>query len=309
MPGEPLLPEGETPRETPLPEGVMDEIHRLREEHDRNASREKGARSTRVRTDADRAKEKERSARRRREQTDEQRERERLRSLKRRRAMTPEERKAASVKRVARRQAQRAGADFRSRTLLVTAPLEETAPPQYATGPARGPSADHPTTNATNATNATGPGPGPGPADGSAEAESVSFARRDENARVVADVAADPAADLLDALRGDPLGVLNAHPVDDALGDPAGSPGAGSFAAENARKATSAAEAERRRLEEERARSAHRRARMTAEEKQLQNQARHARRQRAKAAGLAGLEDPPNADPARVEGTLGGDDE
>ena len=309
MPGEPLLPEGETPRETPLPEGVMDEIHRLREEHDRNASREKGARSTRVRTDADRAKEKERSARRRREQTDEQRERERLRSLKRRRAMTPEERKAASVKRVARRQAQRAGADFRSRTLLVTAPLEETAPPQYATGPARGPSADHPTTNATNATNATGPGPGPGPADGSAEAESVSFARRDENARVVADVAADPAADLLDALRGDPLGVLNAHPVDDALGDPAGSPGAGSFAAENARKATSAAEAERRRLEEERARSAHRRARMTAEEKQLQNQARHARRQRAKAAGLAGLEDPPNADPARVEGTLGVDDE
>ena len=309
MPGEPLLPEGETPRETPLPEGVMDEIHRLREEHDRNASREKGVRSTRVRTDADRAKEKERSARRRREQTDEQRERERLRSLKRRRAMTPEERKAASVKRVARRQAQRAGADFRSRTLLVTAPLEETAPPQYATGPARGPSADHPTTNATNATNATGPGPGPGPADGSAEAESVSFARRDENARVVADVAADPAADLLDALRGDPLGVLNAHPVDDALGDPAGSPGAGSFAAENARKATSAAEAERRRLEEERARSAHRRARMTAEEKQLQNQARHARRQRAKAAGLAVLEDPPNADPARVEGTLGGDDE
>ena len=133
--------------------------------------------------------------------------------------------------------------------------------------------------------------------------------RQNENARVVADVAADPAADLLDALRGDPLGVLNAHPVDDALGDPAGSPGAGSFAAENARKATSAAEAERRRLEEERARSAHRRARMTAEEKQLQNQARHARRQRAKAAGLAGLEDPPNADPARVEGTLGGDDE
>ena len=114
---------------------------------------------------------------------------------------------------------------------------------------------------------------------------------------------------MLDALRGDPLGVLNAHPVDDALGDPAGSPGAGSFAAENARKATSAAEAERRRLEEERARSAHRRARMTAEEKQLQNQARHARRQRAKAAGLAVLEDPPNADPARVEGTLGGDDE
>ena len=308
MPGEPLLPEGETPRETPLPEGVMDEIHRLREEHDRNASREKGVRSTRVRTDADRAKEKERSARRRREQTDEQRERERLRSLKRRRAMTPEERKAASVKRVARRQAQRAGADFRSRTLLVTAPLEETAPPQYAHA-ARGPSADHPTTNATNATNATGPGPGPGPADGSAEAERISFARRDENSRVVADVAADPAADLLDALRGDPLGVLNAHPVDDALGDPAGSPGAGSFAAENARKATSAAEAERRRLEEERARSAHRRARMTAEEKQLQNQARHARRQRAKAAGLAGLEDPPNADPARVEGTLGGDDE
>ena len=70
MPGEPLLPEGETPRETPLPEGVMDEIHRLREEHDRNASREKGVRSTRVRTDADRAKEKERSARRRSEQTD-----------------------------------------------------------------------------------------------------------------------------------------------------------------------------------------------------------------------------------------------
>jgi hypothetical protein len=48
---------------------------------------------------------------------------------------------------------------------------------------------------------------------------------------------------------------------------------------------------------------------MTAEEKQRQNQARHARRQRAKAAGLAGLEDPPGADPARVEGTLGGDDE
>ena len=286
MPGEPLLPEGETPRETPLPEGVMDEIHRLREEHDRNASREKGVRSTRVRTDADRAKEKERSARRRSEQTDEQRERERLRSLKRRRAMTPEERKAASVKRVARRQARRAGAEFRSRTLLVTAPL-----------------AEHPTTHATNATG-PGPGPGPGPADGSAEDASASFARLNAE-KGIADVAADPAADLLDALRGDPLGVLNAHPVDDALGDPAG--GAGSFAA--AQKTTSAAEAERRRLEEERARSAHRRARMTAEEKQLQNQARHARRQRAKAAGLAGLEDPPGADTASVEGTLGGDDE
>ena len=286
MPGEPLLPEGETPRETPLPEGVMDEIHRLREEHDRNASREKGVRSTRVRTDADRAKEKERSARRRSEQTDEQRERERLRSLKRRRAMTPEERKAASVKRVARRQARRAGAEFRSRTLLVTAPL-----------------AEHPTTHATNATG-PGPGPGPGPADGSVFDESASFARLNAE-KEIADVAADPAADLLDALRGDPLGVLNAHPVDDALGDPAG--GAGSFAA--AQKTTSAAEAERRRLEEERARSAHRRARATAEEKQLQNQARHARRQRAKAAGLAGLEDPPGADPARVEGTLGGDDE
>jgi hypothetical protein len=43
---------------------------------------------------------------------------------------------------------------------------------------------------------------------------------------------------------------------------------------------------------------------MSAEEKQLQHQARHARRQRAKAAGL---EDVPVADPARVEGTLGGD--
>jgi hypothetical protein len=288
MPGEPLLPEGETPRETPLPEGVMDEIHRLREEHDRNASREKGVRSTRVRTDADRAREKERSARRRREQTDEQRERERLRSLKRRRAMTPEERKAASVKRVARRQAQRAGAEFRSRTLLVTAQI-----------------AEHPTTHATNATG-PGPGLGPGPVDGSAEDESASFARQNAEKGIADEDPADPAADLLDALRGDPLGVLNAHPVDDALGDPAG--GAGSFAA-STKTDTRAAEAERRRLEEERARSAHRRARMTAEEKQLQNQARHARRQRAKAAGLAGLEDPPGADPARVEGTLGGDDE
>ena len=284
MPGEPLLPEGETPRETPLPEGVMDEIHRLREEHDRNASREKGVRSTRVRTDADRAKEKERSARRRREQTDEQRERERLRSLKRRQSMTPEERKAASVKRVARRQAQRAGAEFRSRTLLVTAQI-----------------AEHPTTHATNAT-----GPGPGPVDGSAEDESVSFVKQNAEKEIADEDPADPAADLLDALRGDPLGVLNAHPVDDSLGDPAG--GAGSFAA-STKTDTRAAEAERRRLEEERARSAHRRARMTAEEKQLQNQARHARRQRAKAAGLAGLEDPPGADPARVEGTLGGDDE
>jgi hypothetical protein len=201
--------------------------------------------------------------------------------------MTPEERKAASVKRVARRQAQRAGAEFRSRTLLVTAQI-----------------AEHPTTHATNATG-PGPGPGPGPVDGSAEDESASFARQNAE-KVIADVAADPAADLLDALRGDPLGVLNAHPVDDTLGDPAG--GAGSFAA-STKTDTRAAEAERRRLEEERARSAHRRARMTAEEKQLQNQARHARRQRAKAAGLAGLEDPPGADPARVEGTLGGDDE
>jgi hypothetical protein len=200
--------------------------------------------------------------------------------------MTPEERKAASVKRVARRQAQRAGAEFRSRTLLVTAQI-----------------AEHPTTHATNA---TGPGPGPGPVDGSAEDESVSFARRNAEKVIADEDPADPAADLLDALRGDPLGVLNAHPVDDALGDPAG--GAGSFAA-STKTDTSAAEAERRRLEEERARSAHRRARMTAEEKQLQNQARHARRQRAKAAGLAGLEDPPGADPARVEGTLGGDDE
>jgi hypothetical protein len=201
--------------------------------------------------------------------------------------MTPEERKAASVKRVARRQAQRAGAEFRSRTLLVTAQI-----------------AEHPTTHATNATG-PGPGPGPGPVDGSAEDESVSFASQNAEKVIADEDPADPAADLLDALRGDPLGVLNAHPVDDALGDPAG--GAGSFAA--AQKTTSAAEAERRRLEEERARSAHRRARMTAEEKQLQNQARHARRQRAKAAGLAGLEDPPGADPARVEGTLGGDDE
>ena len=42
----------------------MDEIQRLRAEHDRNASREKGKRVPRVRTDADRIKEKERSARR-----------------------------------------------------------------------------------------------------------------------------------------------------------------------------------------------------------------------------------------------------
>ena len=113
MPGDPLLPEGETtPRETPLPEGVMVEIQRLREEHDRDASREKGKRAPRVRTDADRAKEKERSARRRREQTDAQREAERLRSLKRRRAMTPEQRKAASVKRVRRRQQERIAAAF-----------------------------------------------------------------------------------------------------------------------------------------------------------------------------------------------------
>ena len=73
-----------------------------------------------------------------------------------------------------------------------------------------------------------------------AESYAASAAALRENVASI-QVAADPAADLLDALRGDPLGVLNAHPVDDALGDPAG--GAGSFAA--AQKTTSAAEAER----------------------------------------------------------------
>lgn len=249
----------------------MDEIQRLRAEHDRNASREKGKRVPRVRTDADRIKEKERSARRRREQTDQQREKERLRSLKRRRAMTPEQRKAASVKRVERRQHQRAAAAFPSEPLVQT-PLVGSAPPQYTE--TRGPETDPRTTNAE-----------------SASAEGASFA--------------PPRGDLLDALPGadpdaaaDPLGVLNAHPVDDALGDPAG--GASSSLAAN----EAVAEARRGRLEEERERSAARRARMSAEEKQLQHQARHARRQRAKAAGL---EDMPVADPARVEGTLGGD--
>ena len=256
----------------------MDEIQRLRAEHDRNASREKGARVPRVRTDADRIKEKERSARRRREQTEQQREKERLRSLKRRRAMTPEQRKAASVKRVERRQHQRAAAAFPSALDV------GSTPPQYAD--ARGPETDP-----RRITNAE-----------SASAEGASFAPpRDAGA-----AGAPPRGDLLDALPGadpdaaaDPLGVLNAHPVDDALGDPAGGAVARGLAANEA-----VAEARRGRLEEERERSAARRARMSAEEKQLQHQARHARRQRAKAAGL---EDVPVADPARVEGTLGGD--
>ena len=126
----------------------MDEIQRLRAEHDRNASREKGKRVPRVRTDADRVKEKERSARRRREQTDQQREKERLRSLKRRRAMTPEQRKAASVKRVERRQHQRAAAAFPSEPLVQT-PLVGSAPPQYTE--TRGPETDPRTTNAESA--------------------------------------------------------------------------------------------------------------------------------------------------------------
>ena len=259
----------------------MDEIQRLRAEHDRNASREKGKRVPRVRTDADRIKEKERSARRRREQTEQQREKERLRSLKRRRAMTPEQRKTASVKRVERRQHQRAAAAFSSEPLVQT-PLVGSAPPQYAD--ARGPETDPRTTNAE-----------------SASAEGASFAPP----RGAGDAGAPPRGDLLDALPGadpdaaaDPLGVLNAHPVDDALGDPAGGASSGLAANE------AVAEARRGRLEEERERSAARRARMSAEEKQLQHQARHARRQRAKAAGL---EDVPVADPARVEGTLGGD--
>ena len=126
----------------------MDEIQRLRAEHDRNASREKGKRVPRVRTDADRIKEKERSARRRREQTDQQREKERLRSLKRRRAMTPEQRKAASVKRVERRQHQRAAAAFPSEPLVQT-PLVGSAPPQYTE--TRGPETDPRTTNAESA--------------------------------------------------------------------------------------------------------------------------------------------------------------
>ena len=260
----------------------MDEIQRLRAEHDRNASREKGKRVPRVRTDADRIKEKERSARRRREQTEQQREKERLRSLKRRRAMTPEQRKTASVKRVERRQHQRAAAAFSSEPLVQT-PLVGSAPPQYAD--ARGPETDPRTTNAE-----------------SASAEGASFAPP----RGAGDAGAPPRGDLLDALPGadpdaaaDPLGVLNAHPVDDALGDPAGGAVARGLAANEA-----VAEARRGRLEEERERSAARRARMSAEEKQLQHQARHARRQRAKAAEL---EDVPVADPARVEGTLGGD--
>ena len=113
----------------------MVEIQRLREEHDRDASREKGKRAPRVRTDADRAKEKERSARRRREQTDAQREAERLRSLKRRRAMTPEQRKAASVKRVRRRQQERIAAAFPETPLvpgpLIPVPLIGSVPQQY----------------------------------------------------------------------------------------------------------------------------------------------------------------------------------
>jgi len=265
----------------------MDEIQRLRAEHDRNASREKGARVPRVRTDADRIKEKERSARRRREQTEQQREKERLRSLKRRRAMTPEQRKAASVKRVERRQHQRAAAAFPSEPLVSSSPLVGSTPPQYAD--ARGPETDP-----RRITNAE-----------SASAEGASFAPpRDAGA-----AGAPPRGDLLDALPGadpdaaaDPLGVLNAHPVDDdAIGDPAGSRGA---VARGLAANEAVAEARRGRLEEERERSAARRARMSAEEKQLQHQARHARRQRAKAAGL---EDVPVADPARVEGTLGGD--
>ena len=251
----------------------MDEIQRLRAEHDRNASREKGARVPRVRTDADRIKEKERSARRRREQTEQQREKERLRSLKRRRAMTPEQRKAASVKRVERRQHQRAAAAFPSALDV------GSTPPQYAD--ARGPETDP-----RRITNAE-----------SASAEGASFAPpRDAGEPHTLDAlpGADPDA------AADPLGVLNAHPVDDdAIGDPAGGAVARGLAANEA-----VAEARRGRLEEERERSAARRARMSAEEKQLQHQARHARRQRAKAAGL---EDVPVADPARVEGTLGGD--
>ena len=266
----------------------MDEIQRLRAEHDRNASREKGARVPRVRTDADRIKEKERSARRRREQTEQQREKERLRSLKRRRAMTPEQRKAASVKRVERRQHQRAAAAFPSEPLVSSSPLVGSTPPQYAD--ARGPETDP-----RRITNAE-----------SASAEGASFAAEPPRDAGAAG-APRPAGDLLDALPGadpdaaaDPLGVLNAHPVDDdALGDPAGGAVARGLAANEA-----VAEARRGRLEEERERSAARRARMSAEEKQLQHQARHARRQRAKAAGL---EDVPVADPARVEGTLGGD--
>jgi len=260
----------------------MDEIQRLRAEHDRNASREKGARVPRVRTDADRIKEKERSARRRREQTEQQREKERLRSLKRRRAMTPEQRKAASVKRVERRQHQRAAAAFPSALDV------GSTPPQYAD--ARGPETDP-----RRITNAE-----------SASAEGASFAAEPPRDAGAAG-APRPAGDLLDALPGadpdaaaDPLGVLNAHPVDDdTIGDPAGGAVARGLAANEA-----VAEARRGRLEEERERSAARRARMSAEEKQLQHQARHARRQRAKAAGL---EDVPVADPARVEGTLGGD--
>ncbi len=264
----------------------MDEIQRLRAEHDRNASREKGVRVPRVRTDADRIKEKERSARRRREQTEQQREKERLRSLKRRRAMTPEQRKAASVKRVERRQHQRAAAAFPSEPLVSSSPLVGSTPPQYAD--ARGPETDP-----RRITNAE-----------SASAEGASFAA--EPPCDAGAAGAPPRGDLLDALPGadpdaaaDPLGVLNAHPVDDALGDPAGGAVARGLAANEA-----VAEARRGRLEEERERSAARRARMSAEEKQLQHQARHARRQRAKAAGL---EDVPVADPARVEGTLGGD--
>ena len=258
----------------------MDEIQRLRAEHDRNASREKGKRVPRVRTDADRVKEKERSARRRREQTDQQREKERLRSLKRRRAMTPEQRKEV-------RQARRAEATPTRRRRVPSEPLVQTplvgsAPPQYTE--TRGPETDPRTTNAESA---------------SAEGASLRARRRRRPAR-------PPRGDLLDALPGadpdaaaDPLGVLNAHPVDDALGGPAG--GASSSLAAN----EAVAEARRGRLEEERdARRRMRRARMSAEEKQLQHQARHARRQRAKAAGL---EDMPVADPARAEGTLGGD--
>jgi len=259
----------------------MDEIQRLRAEHDRNASREKGARVPRVRTDADRIKEKERSARRRREQTEQQREKERLRSLKRRRAMTPEQRKAASVKRVERRQHQRAAAAFPSEPLVSSSPLVGSTPPQYAD--ARGPETDP-----RRITNAV-----------SASAEGASFAApRDAGEPHTLDAlpGADPDA------AADPLGVLNAHPVDDdAIGDPAGSRGA---VARGLAANEAVAEARRGRLEEERERSAARRARMSAEEKQLQHQARHARRQRAKAAGL---EDVPVADPARVEGTLGGD--
>ena len=291
MPGDPLLPESETPRETPLPEGVMDEIQRLREEHDRNASRAKGKRVPRVRTDADRAKEKERSARRRREQTDAQREAERLRSLKRRRAMTPEQRKLASRKRVLRKQQGRVAASLTAAlpaAPLAPVPLVGRAPPQYAHAHR---SRDPRTANAEGAS-----------------AEGASFAQP----RAVAVAAAPPQGDLLDELRSadpdataDPLGVLNAHPVDDALGDPAGGAEAMLGGAEGDQKEK---EAERRRLEEERVRSAHRRARMSAEEKQLQHQARHARRLRAKDLAV-GLEDAPAEDPEPVEGTLRGNDE